>query len=192
VAAGLMFSILPIARSLLAADNLSAEQRAATAPVIMRKVRTEEKKEKRRTRMIRRIQSRRPEGRSNRRDFDMKFSPELSVGGDGEGAAFEEGGASSSVFEEDEVDEAPVPISRAMVDYPRRAHEAGIEGVVSVILLIDRKGRVTQVTFESVPSPLFVRPVRETLRRWRFKPARYQGVPVKVRMRQNIVFNLEQ
>jgi protein TonB len=77
------------------------------------------------------------------------------------------------------------------VDYPRRAKDEEIEGTVVLVLVIDREGSVESVYVKSSPSPYFIRPVTQTVKRWKFTPAKYEGVPVKVRMRQDISFELD-
>jgi protein TonB len=123
-------------------------------------------------------------------DFSMRFTPDLGVGG-GSGVAVAGEKIGTMVFDESDVDVPPRPISRMGVDYPRRAREAGIEGTVSLVLVISRTGKVTDVSIEHSPSQLFNNPVIQTVRQWKFEPAQKGGVAVQVRMRQNISFKLD-
>ncbi len=109
---------------------------------------------------------------------------------DGVGLApFEKGG--DAVFDENDVDEPPRPVIRTPVEYPRRARDAGIEGTVSLVLLIGRNGSVVDVTVESAPSPLFAKPVHADSPTMEIFSGTKSGVAVQVRMRQNITFKLD-
>jgi protein TonB len=121
----------------------------------------------------------------------FKFTPDLSVGS-GMGAGVDETNLENVIFEEGDTDEPPVPIYRAAVPYPSRAKKMGIEGELEVILLINRQGFVDKVEFVRLPGEIFRRPALRAFRQWRFKPAVYKGVPVRVRAKQVINFRLEQ
>jgi len=122
-----------------------------------------------------------------------RFSPDLSLGG-GDGPAVETGGTgfSESIYEEGETDEPPMAISRTPLAYPQAAQRARIEGVVEIVFLVNREGRVQDIEFKQVPHKMFEQPIRSTIQTWRFKPAMLHGVPVSVRVRQRVDFNLRQ
>jgi protein TonB len=82
-------------------------------------------------------------------------------------------------------------VSRTGIPYPRRAKEAGLEGTVSLVLHIGRTGKVLDVSVISSPSPLFNKPVIQTVKKWKFTPAKNSGVAVQVRMKQNVAFKLD-
>ena len=188
----ILFAILPFAHGIfkLAPDDLKST--ALKAPVIMKQTILEEKKQKKPELRVRNLNVMNSKTRSTSRsmNFSMRFAPDLGIG-NGEGVGIDQSEFGSRVFDESDVDELPRPLSRLDVEYPRRAKDAGIEGVVILVLVIDRDGKVESVYIESSPSSLFLRPVKETVRKWKFVPARYQGVPVKVRMRQDITFELD-
>ena len=190
--ASLLFAILPFARGVVSTVT-TPESTVKKPPVlILQQVRKEEKPVEKPVQSLRALKDKCSMSRNFRSTgFSMRFTPDLSVGsGEGAGIAAS-GGGGDGVFDESDVDEPPRPVSRMMVEYPRRAREAGIEGTVSLLLLIGRNGTVLDVAVESAPSPLFVKPVRQTVKQWKFSPARNQGVPVQVRMRQNITFRLD-
>jgi len=190
--ASLLFSVLPLARGWAGRDEDRRVTRSKEPVMVMQQVRTQERVPEQPLRSVRTVSDSRSPGRSTRgMGFSMRFAPDLSVGGTGDGVGLAAGGGGEAVFDESDVDELPRPLVRTAVDYPRRARDAGIEGTVSLVLLIGRTGSVLDVTVESAPSSLFVKPVEQAVRQWRFSPARNQGVPVQVRMRQNITFKLD-
>ena len=96
------------------------------------------------------------------------------------------------VMTEEAVDEAPVPAERTAAPYPSRARAKGIEGYVSVSMLVDADGRVKDVeVLESQPAGVFDESATSALRTWRFQPAMYEGRAVAVRVRQTLRFALE-
>ncbi len=102
------------------------------------------------------------------------------------------GDASDMVMTEDAVDERPKARSRATLTYPPRARSKGVEGYVTVNLLIGRDGRVERLrVLESEPPGVFEQAATEALRQWEFEPARYKEQNVKVWARQTIRFQLK-
>lgn len=191
IVAGLLFSILPLARSVIRLEE-SANSEKKPPVMVMQQIRKEEKKPEQQTRTIRSMSTTTTRSTSRSMGFSMRFAPILDLGAAGDGVGMvAEGSGGDAVFDESDVDEPPRPVIRTTVEYPRRARDAGIEGTVSLVLLIGRNGMVIDVTVESAPSPLFVKPVEQTVRQWKFTPARNQGVVVQVRMRQNIMFKLD-
>lgn len=129
-------------------------------------------------------------GRKQKTSSSMKFTPDLGVGS-GDGVGISESNLENVIFEEGEADVSATPIKRTPIPYPRRAKEAGIEGVVQMILLIDRSGKVANIEFTKVPHEMFKKSIIKIINQWKFKPAMNKGVPVKMRVRQNIEFNLD-
>ena len=96
------------------------------------------------------------------------------------------------VMTEDAVDEVPRPVQRAAAPYPPRARAKGIEGFVSVSMLIDQSGGVKDLQIlEAQPPGVFDDVALAALRGWRFQPAMYEGRAVAVRVRQTLRFALE-
>ena len=63
--------------------------------------------------------------------------------------------------------------------YPLAARRQGVQGTVKLDLLIEADGSVSQIRMrESSGSPLLDRSVMNTVRQWRFIPARHQGQSV--------------
>ncbi|MBA3026532.1 MAG: energy transducer TonB [Sulfurimonas sp.] len=96
------------------------------------------------------------------------------------------------VMSEDSVDEAPKPTHRAAMEYPAKARKSGITGYVLMNLLVSKDGDVEKVkVLESQPAGLFDEVAIAGVKEWKFKPAQYQGQPVKVWAKQKISFNLQ-
>ena len=76
--------------------------------------------------------------------------------------------------------------------YPLRARQRGTQGWVSVRLLVDEQGNVTDVLILSAqPVGVFEESVRRCVRNWRFSPGTVEGQPVKAQVETTIKFELE-
>jgi len=77
------------------------------------------------------------------------------------------------------------------MEYPLDAKADGVEGYVTLSVLIGPAGDIQDVrVLESRPSGVFDDVAIEGIRQWRFQPAKYQGKPVTVWGRQTIRFDL--
>ena len=95
------------------------------------------------------------------------------------------------VMTDDTVDQPPQPARRSPIEYPKKARKQGITGYVLMNLLINKQGRVEKVkVLESDPAGTFDDVAVAAVRSWEFKPAQYQGKPVKVWAKQKIRFDL--
>ncbi|HEV2269250.1 MAG TPA: TonB family protein [Steroidobacteraceae bacterium] len=74
-------------------------------------------------------------------------------------------------------------------EYPDSALSNRISGSVTVQYVVDKKGytKDVQVT-ESTPRGTFDRAATDAIRRWRYRPATYNGAPVEVPVRTRIRF----
>jgi TonB family protein len=83
--------------------------------------------------------------------------------------------------------EAPAPV------YPDSARQAGLEGKVVLVIVVDEQGRVIEAkVFRAEPPGVFEQAALEAVRKWRFEPALQRSKPIKVRMAQEVVFRLEE
>ncbi|MEM1204700.1 MAG: TonB family protein [Acidobacteriota bacterium] len=84
--------------------------------------------------------------------------------------------------------EPPVRVASPLPRYPSQAWAAGVEGVIALMLTVDREGAVVGVdVLEGLPYGLTQAAV-EAVRQWRFEPARRNGEPVAVRHRVTLRF----
>ena len=76
-------------------------------------------------------------------------------------------------------------------EYPDRALSNRIDGSVTVQYVVDKKGYTKDVqVIESVPKGVFDSAATDAIRRWRYRPAQYDGQPVEVPVRTRIRFEL--
>lgn len=58
----------------------------------------------------------------------------------------------------------------------------GIEALAVVTIHIDEKGKVTDVDITKVSHEGIEEPIRQAVRKWKFKPSQQNGVPVKAKV----------
>ncbi len=123
----------------------------------------------------------------------MKLLPDLDVdaGGSGDAAVIQSQDLQVEVFEEGETDERPIPMETTPVAYPLEARERGIEGTLVVYFIIGHDGKVKSIDVQKSPSPIITREAKRTISTWRFKPGRKKGIPVNVRAKKEIQFELQ-
>jgi len=88
------------------------------------------------------------------------------------------------------VDEAPVMLNEAILDYPSAVRAQGIEGDVFVECIVNRDGDTDDIRVVRGPEALHESAVSAT-RRTRFTPARYDGHPVSARILRRVRFRLD-
>jgi protein TonB len=118
------------------------------------------------------------------------IGPETGPGGDN-AAVVQSTNLQAEVFEEGETDEKPVPMAMTPVEYPIEAREKGIEGTLEVYFIIGLDGKVKSIDVSKSPSPIITREAKRTILTWRFKPGKKKGVPVNVRAKKEINFELQ-
>jgi protein TonB len=95
------------------------------------------------------------------------------------------------VFTEDMVDDPPRVIMGGQPRYPFEAQQRGVEGEVTLRLLVSAEGAVTQALVQkSQPSGVFDAAAIRAARRYRFRPARYHGRAVQVWVVKTFKFRL--
>jgi protein TonB len=103
------------------------------------------------------------------------------------------GGQGDKLFRPDQVASVPVPISQALPDYPPLARARGVEGLVIIEAVIDRRGLVEHNDIRVVQSvPPLDQAAVAALEQWRFRPGRDRNgdavrvlveVPIRFRLR---------
>ena len=140
-----------------------------------------------------------PEEAPDTPDFSTKIDPVVSnlgmglptIGmgvntGDGPYLGSLQKGAGLSGFDTD-----VIPVVRVQPAYPRRAKQAGIEGSVTMEVLINPDGTVSQAkVMEADPPRLFDAAALTAIKRWKFRPKIVDGTPVPQRAKQTIEFTL--
>jgi protein TonB len=67
--------------------------------------------------------------------------------------------------------------------FPQEMRSKSVEGVVTLIFIVDETGRVVNPRVEKASHPAFEAPALEALRQWKFEPAVKSGKRVSCRMR---------
>ena len=89
------------------------------------------------------------------------------------------------------VDEAPSPVRTVAPDYPGSLREAKVNGVVSIVLVVDETGEVLAAEVSKTSHDEFKEPALDAIRRWKFKPAKLEGKPVNVKVTIPVRFTAE-
>ena len=98
----------------------------------------------------------------------------------------------NGIFGIGEIDHPLTPLAQIPPIYPMRARRRGIEGWVKVRFIVDKEGRVDDISIvESHPRNIFDAPVIRCVSAWRFTPGTVGGVPVKTWVQTSIHFELE-
>jgi len=86
---------------------------------------------------------------------------------------------------------APVPIYKPEPGYTPQARHDGIEGTLTLMIVIDSQGNVIDVQESSEPlGEGLDQSAMDTVKTWKFTPAKRDGVPVSVRVKVEIMFRL--
>ena len=106
--------------------------------------------------------------------------------GDGPSLGTLGGGGGLSGFDTD-----VVALRKVDPKYPTKALQAGIQGYVTMDVIIDATGSVTKVTVvESEPGRLFDRAAIQAMKRYKFQPKMVDGRPQPQKAKQTIKFEL--
>jgi protein TonB len=98
---------------------------------------------------------------------------------------------SAVVMTTDTVDVPPRPVQRESADYPSRARAKGLEGYVTMSILVDASGSVQDImVVEAEPVNTFDGAAVSAVQNWVFAPGEYEGEPVSVRVTQTLRFVL--
>ena len=81
-------------------------------------------------------------------------------------------------------------LRRAIPRYPASARGNGVEGTAVVRAVVRRNGRVGSVEILRDPGMGLGEAAADAVRRWRFRPATYQGEPIDVYYTVTVNFRL--
>ncbi len=90
------------------------------------------------------------------------------------------------------VDENPVPQKTPPPKYPNSLKKDGVSGVVAVSVVIDETGSVTSAEVTKSSHADFETPAVDAVKKWKFKPGKKDGTPVKVKVTVPIRFSYEE
>ena len=101
-------------------------------------------------------------------------------------------GASDSELKEAfslaEIDQTPRAIYQAAPLYPAELRSKKLEGVVTVIFVVDASGKVTNPRVQKSSHPAFDRPALDAVKQWKFEPGLKAGKAVGSKMRVDLRF----
>lgn len=150
------------------------------------------KPEQQNKKMIRKISSQ-LKVQSPQQAQNRSFQIDLNIAaGDatGEGVAVGGGSISNMVYEAGEVDQEAMPLFDVQAKMPKRARREGVSGYVKLYLVIDTQGAPTfiQVVKVQPEGYGFENAAMEAMRKYRFKPAILNTVPVSQKVTKEFQF----
>jgi protein TonB len=86
-------------------------------------------------------------------------------------------------FDVADLEKRPEPVSQVAPAYPAELRKAKVEGVVTLVFVLDETGRVEEPRVENSSRPEFERPALDAIRKWRFSPGLKDGQPVRTYIR---------
>lgn len=116
----------------------------------------------------------------------LSFSSGGRIGGIGNAGALEDG--LESAFSLGEIDQKPRALFQAAPVFPGEMRNKKLEGVVTVLFVVDTTGRVSQPHVEKSSHPAFEKPALDAVKQWKFEPAIKGGKRVPCKMRVPIRF----
>jgi len=108
------------------------------------------------------------------------------IGGTGQPGALDE--KLEGAFSMTEIDQVPRAIFQQAPSYPASLRGKKLEGVVSLVFVVDPSGRVSNPRVEKSTHPAFDRPALDAIRQWKFEPGVKGGQRVNCKMRLPIRF----
>ena len=93
-----------------------------------------------------------------------------------------------NAFDPADIDQKPRAVFQAAPSYPSEMRGKKLEGLVTVIFIVDPSGKVSDPKVESSSHSAFDRPALDAVRRWKFEPGLKGGERVPCRMRVPIRF----
>jgi len=97
-------------------------------------------------------------------------------------------GTDELIFEIGDVEEIPRAVRRIQPNYPAVLKRKKVEGMVSLVFIIDTDGNVVAPSVEKSTHVEFEEPALDAIRRWKFTPGKRGGEAVKTRVRLPLQF----
>ena len=116
----------------------------------------------------------------------LSFASGGRIGGTGKAGAFDD--ASDAMLTMTEIDQKPRCVFQTQPQSPTEMHGKKVEGVVSLIFVVDATGRVTNPRVEKSSHRAFEKPALDALKQWKFEPALKGGQRVPWKMRVSVRF----
>jgi protein TonB len=94
------------------------------------------------------------------------------------------------IFSMEDLEKKPELVAAVPPQYPPEMRKAKVEGVVTIVCVLDESGRVEDPRVEASSRPEFERPALDAVRRWKFRPGMREGEAVRTYMRLPIRFSI--
>jgi protein TonB len=98
--------------------------------------------------------------------------------------------AAPDAFDVADLEKRPEVVSQAAPTYPPELRKAKVEGMVTVVFVLNEEGRVEEPRVESSSRPEFEKPALEAIRKWRFRPGMKDGRSVRTYIRVPMRFRV--
>jgi TonB family protein len=119
----------------------------------------------------------------------LSFQSGGRIGSTGKAGTLEE--KFDSAFSLSEMDQKPRAVFQATPVYPAQMRGKDVEGVVSVIFVVDAAGKVKSPRIEKSTHTAFGEPALNAVKQWKFEPGVKAGQRAPCRMRVSIRFPLK-
>jgi protein TonB len=96
------------------------------------------------------------------------------------------------VFDVADLEKRPEAVSQIPPTYPSELRKAKIEGMVTLVFVLNEEGRVEDARVENSSRPEFEKPALDAIRKWRFRPGMKDGQPVRTYIRLPMRFRVAQ
>jgi len=116
----------------------------------------------------------------------LDFASGGRIGGTGKAGVL--GESLDEAFSLTEIDQQPRAIFQASAPYPAALRGKKIEGVVSILFVVDPDGKVVRPQVEKSTHAAFEKPALDAVKQWKFEPAIKGGQRVNCKMRVPIRF----
>jgi len=92
-------------------------------------------------------------------------------------------GVRDEAFDVADLEKRPEAVTQVAPTYPAELRKAKVEGVVTLIFVLDEAGRVEDPRVENSSRAEFEKPALEAIRKWRFSPGKKDGKEVRTYIR---------
>ncbi len=82
-------------------------------------------------------------------------------------------------FDASELEKRPEAVSQVPPSYPSELAKAKIEGMVTLVFILNEDGKVEEPRVENSSRPEFEKPALDAIKRWRFRPGMKDGQAVR-------------
>lgn len=123
-------------------------------------------------------------------DLEVAMGAGGALAGFGESQATAAAAPQEETFNVADLEKRPEPVTQVAPAYPQELRKAKVEGVVTLVFVLDEKGRVEEPRVENATRPEFEKPALDAIRKWRFSPGMKDGQAVRTYIRLPMRFRM--